>query len=139
MVSPVMALAITSFIGIISLGTLALQRQIPTPQQSGDYNSAITTFPDGSEAILLSWFTNISSGTLNCRNAPRNNQQVIHEFQPDQLLQADAGVNHSEEPIIKDSQGKPWLRVKIVNNQGETQGTCFVRAHEDFIVPNSLE
>ncbi|MEA5580650.1 SH3 domain-containing protein [Nodularia harveyana UHCC-0300] len=157
MVRPVIVIAIASSIGIISLITLAQhrqrptpqaegddnsvvnERQIPNPETEGDYNSAVTKFPDGSEAILLSWFNNIPSGTLNCHSAPGLNQPVIHEFKPNDLLQADAGKNNSQEPIIKDSQSKPWLRVKIVNNQGETPGTCFVRANQQFIEPNSLE
>ncbi|WP_414527085.1 hypothetical protein [Nodularia chucula] len=111
MVRPVVAIAIASFIGIISLSTLAQQRhiptsakkgddisptqqrQIPTPQQEGDYNSAITKFPDGSQSVLLSWFTNIPNGKLNCHNTAGINQPVIHEFEPNQLLQPDAGEN----------------------------------------------
>ncbi|MEA5513055.1 SH3 domain-containing protein [Nodularia sp. UHCC 0506] len=139
MVRSVSAIAIASLIGIISLPSLAQQRQTPTPNRQGDYNSAYTIFPDGSQAILLSWFTNIRSGRLNCRSAPGLNQRVIQQFQPDELLQVNAGANNSQEPIMRDSQGNPWLRVKIVNNQGKTQGNCFVRANRQFIEPNSLE
>ncbi|MBE9201399.1 MULTISPECIES: SH3 domain-containing protein [unclassified Nodularia (in: cyanobacteria)] len=139
MVRPVAAIAIASLIGIISLPSLAQQRQTPTPTRQGDYNSAITKFPDGSQAVLLSWFTKIRSGKLNCRSAPGVNQRVIKQFQANELLQADAGAKNSQEPIVRDSQGNPWLRVKIANNQGKTQGTCFVRANRQFIEPNSLE
>jgi len=139
MVRPVAAIAIASLIGIISLPSLAQARQIPTPNRQGDYNSALTKFPDGSKAVLLSWFTKIRSGKLNCRSAPGANQRVIKQFQPNDLLQANAGKNNSQEPIVRDRQGNPWLRVKIVNNQGKTQGNCFVRANRQFIEPNSLE
>lgn len=135
MFRPVAAIAIASFIGIISLSSLAQERQTPTSNGQGDYNSAITKFPDGSKAVLLSWFTNIRSGKLNCRSAPGVNQRVIQQFQANDLIQADAGANNSQEPIVRDSQGNPWLRVKIANNQG----TCFVRANRQFIEPNSLE
>ncbi|TVP66034.1 MAG: SH3 domain-containing protein [Nodularia sp. (in: Bacteria)] len=139
MVRSVAAIAIASLIGIISIPSLAQQRQTPTPNRQGDYNSAITKFPDGNQAVLLSWFTNIRSGKLNCRSAPGVNQRVIKQFQPNELLQTDAGASNSQEAIVRDSQGNPWLRVKIVNNQGQTQGNCFVRANRQFIEPNSLE
>ncbi|MDB9307051.1 SH3 domain-containing protein [Nodularia spumigena CS-591/12] len=139
MVRSVSAIAIASLIGMISLPSLAQQRQTPTPNRQGDYNSAITIFPDGSQVVLLSWFTNIRSGKLNCRSTPGVNQRVIKQFQPNDLLQVNPGTKNSQEPIMRDSQGNPWLRVKIVNNQGKTQGNCFVRANKQFIEPNSLE
>ncbi|KZL51336.1 MULTISPECIES: hypothetical protein [Cyanophyceae] len=139
MVRSVSAIAIASLIGMISLPSLAQKRQTPTPNRQGDYNSAITTFPDGSQVVLLSWFTNIRSGKLNCRSTPGVNQRVIKQFQPNDLLQVNPGTKNSQEPIMRDSQGNPWLRVKIVNNQGKTQGNCFVRANKQFIEPNSLE
>ncbi|YAF97510.1 MAG: SH3 domain-containing protein [Nodularia sp. CChRGM 3473] len=133
------AIAIASFICVISLPSLAQERQIPTPDFQGNYNSAITKFPDGSQAVLLSWFTNIRSSRLNCRSAPGLHQRIIKQFQANDLLQADAGTNNSQEPILRDAQGKPWLRVKIVNHQGKTSSNCFVRANKQFIEPNSLE
>ncbi|GAX34924.1 SH3 domain-containing protein [Nodularia sp. NIES-3585] len=139
MVRYVAAIAIASFMGMISLPSLAQQRQTPKPNVQGDYNSAITKFPDGSKAVLLSWFTNIRNGRLNCRSAPGVNQRIIQQFQPNDLIQVDAGANNSQELIVRDSQGNPWLRVKIVNNQGQSHRNCFVRANRQFIEPNSLE
>lgn len=139
MFRPAVTIAIASLSVLISLPSLAQELQIPQPDGRGNYNSAAITFSDGSKSVLLSWFTNIQSSKLNCRIAPGLNQQVIKQFSPNDLLQADAGAKNSQQPIVQDAQGNPWLRVRIVNHQGRIQGRCFVRANKQFIEPNSLE
>jgi hypothetical protein len=139
MFRPAVIFAIANLFSLFSLPSLAQARQLPQPDSQGNYTSAVTIFPDGSKAVLLSWFTNIQSSRLNCRRRPGLNQQVIQQFLPNDLIQADAGVHNSQEPIVQDTQGNPWLQVRIINHQGRSQGSCFVRANQQFIAPNSLE
>jgi hypothetical protein len=139
MIRCLQAIAIATLISSISIATLAQIDQNPSPDRNGDYNTIQRKDVNGKQMEGAyyehrSWV--VITTSLNCRNKPGTQNQIVRRFAKNQLIEAASfGRGGSDEVIViqGDANGKPWMRVNL------KPGQCFVRANERYIEPNSLE
>ncbi len=87
------------------------------PDSTGDYYSWASN-----------WIVAINSGNLNCRSGPGTNYRIVTRFPKASYLPTFSELEG--EPIRRDRQGRPWVRIKWTGTGGSP---CFVRANVSFI------
>ena len=129
------AIAVIATISLLP-PSLAQQRQILNSDRQGDYNSGSVKAPNGSTNPIPYWTARIRTAKLNCRVEPGASKLVLMQFKPGEIIPADPGTGTGE-AIVRDTQGSPWLRVKMLDSQGIARSSCFVRANKQYIEPSN--
>ncbi len=127
------AIAVIATISLLS-PSFAQQRQSLNSDRQGDYNSASIKVANGKITPVPYWTASIRTAKLNCRVEPGASKLVLMQFKPGEIIPADPGTG---EAIVRDTQGSPWLRVKMLDNQGIARSSCFVRANKQYIEPSN--
>jgi hypothetical protein len=117
----------------------AQQRQVLNSDRQGDYYSGSIKLANGSKTLIPYWTARIQTSKLNCRVEPGASKLVLMQFKPGEVIPADPGTDKFGEAIVRDTQGSPWLRVKMLDNQGIARSSCFVRANKQYIEPSNKQ
>ncbi len=88
------------------------------PDSRGDYYS-----------WAANWIVATQSGNLNCRSGPATNYRIVTKFSRASYLATFSELEG--DPIRRDRQGLPWVRVKWANARDTLP--CYVRANVSFI------
>ncbi|BAU40823.1 hypothetical protein O77CONTIG1_00629 [Leptolyngbya sp. O-77] len=117
-----------------SMPAIAQMAEVPTPNRSGDYTTAIMQGNRGNYYNRRWLVVDPDPTYLNCRVSP--NGAVRSRIAPGAILTAEFVRNEA----IVFQNGAPWLRVRGTDaltfaQPGQTLGTCYVRANRQYIAP----
>ncbi|NJL65969.1 MAG: hypothetical protein HC894_02340 [Microcoleus sp. SM1_3_4] len=77
------------------------------------------------------WASNwivVSRGNLNCRSGPGTNYSILTQYPAASIIPTYSELEGN--PIRRDRQGLPWVRIKWAGTGG---APCYVRANTSFI------
>jgi len=92
-------------------------------------------FPTADEYALSTW--KVVAPQLNCRRGPGTTQAIVRVFRQGNPLTAQTaeGSHQNIGYLQHDAQGKPWMRVVLLNPSHPHLESCFVRANRTYIAP----
>jgi hypothetical protein len=118
----------------------SVQLQEPRPNSIGNYNAAQANLIISASPSVTWWKWRVQDSTgLNCRVSPDSATTNAQTFAFGSTIQTNSsGPNvwpGGNDIVLNPTTGLPWLRVKTTNS---AYLSCYVRAHSDFIVGQSL-
>lgn len=114
---------------------LSQSKPFPMPDRNGDYFSNEAPVKGlVPKPLMAGSVWQVMASKLTCRSQAGTHFPVVRQFDSFDRIQADVGRGGSDEVLLnaKDTQGKPWMRVRSTEGKAFQ---CYVRANRQYIMP----